>query len=283
MSNSAVKELQGEKLPCRPFLKWAGGKSQLLPELIRRIPRNFGKYFEPFIGGGALFFELQPKQAYISDINGELISTYLAIRDNVDELIHELGKHRYQKKYFYSVRAWDRTPDFSKLSAIQRAGRLIFLNKSCFNGLYRVNSASQFNVPFGRYKNPKILDMENLRACSAALQNVEIRCEGFLGVESRTQKGDLVYFDPPYAPLSPTSNFTTYSAHGFGSKDQTALRDLCARFDKNGIKFIVSNSSAPLILDLYRSFNVEFVEASRAINSKAVGRGKIKETIITNF
>lgn len=283
MGNSATKKLLNTTSECRPFLKWAGGKSQLLPNLLTCLPNSFERYFEPFLGGGALFFGVRPQRAFLSDINPELVNAYLVIRDNVEALIRELKKHRYESKYFYSVREWDRDPDFQKLSAIQRAGRLIFLNKTCFNGLYRVNSKGQFNVPFGRYTSPTIVDADNLRACSAALQGVDVLCESYLEVEGRVRRGDLVYFDPPYAPLSATSNFTGYVANGFDRDDQVALRDLCCRLNKKGVKFIVSNSSAPLIVDLYANFNLRLVDASRAINSKGAGRGKVKEAIITNF
>ena len=207
----------------------------------------------------------------------------MVVRDRVEDLICELRKHRYQREYFYEVRAWDRSANYHSLSAAQRASRLIFLNKTCFNGLYRVNSRGQFNVPFGAYVNPGIFDPRNLRLCSEALRGVDLRCENYLEIENRTQAGDFVYFDPPYAPLNSTSNFTNYSKDGFDLSDQVALRDLCLRLDKMGVLFALSNSSAPLIVELYSSFRLRYVEAARAINSKAVGRGKIKEVLLTNY
>ena len=270
-------------LKARPFLKWVGGKTQLLPELVARMPSEYGRYFEPFVGGGALFFHLQSPNATLIDINESLIGTYQVIRDRVEELIADLGQHRYEKNYYYELRAADRSSSFRDWTDVQKASRLIYLNKCCFNGLYRVNSKGEFTVPFGRYKSPKFLDAQNLRACQRSLQNIDIQIGHFLSVESQVKPGDFVYFDPPYAPLSATSNFTSYSKCGFETKDQIALRDLCQRLDERGVWFMVSNSSAPLILDLYQSFEVDQVLASRAVNSLSSKRGKIPEVIIRNY
>ena len=267
----------------RPFLKWVGGKTQLLPQLSAKLPKKFGKYYEPFLGGGALFFHLYPAQACLSDINDTLISTYQVIRDQVDELIEDLAQHRYEKDYYYTLRAADRQPSFQDWTNVQKASRLIYLNKCCFNGLYRVNSRGEFNVPFGRYKSPNFLDQDNLRACQRSLQNTELQVRHFLEVESHVKPGDFVYFDPPYAPLSSTSNFTSYSRLGFDEQDQVLLRDLCQRLDEKGVYFMMSNSSAPLILDIYQPFRVKKVLASRAVNSRSSKRGKIHEVIVTNY
>lgn len=267
----------------KPFVKWVGGKGQLLPQLMRKLPTKYGRYFEPFIGGGALFFALAPKRAHLFDINEELINTYVVIRDRVEELIKELKKHKYDEEYFYEVRSWDRERSFAKLSPAKRAARFIYLNKTCFNGLYRVNSKGYFNVPFGDYKNPTILDQENLRRCSQALKGAAIEVASYLSVESRVRKGDFVYFDPPYAPLSATSNFTTYTAVGFEGSDQQQLRDLVVRLSKKGVFVMLSNSSAPLILDLYANFAIELVDANRSINSRGQARGPVKEVLVTNF
>jgi len=316
-------------IPAKPFLKWVGGKTQLLPELTARIPRNFSRYFEPFIGGGALFFRLLPEQSVLIDINEELTNTYKVIRDQTEELIIDLKQHVYEKDYYYQIRNIDRTNEYKSWSAVRRASRLIYLNKSCFNGLYRVNSKGEFNTPMGRYKNPKIVDETNLRACSKALQKAQIITGSFLEVEkdaisevsygqlpgrgnprkfatsavSPTSKtsvsaalpsdisasvakitsSDFVYFDPPYAPLNATSNFTGYSRNGFDQDMHLCLRNLCSCLDARGIRFMVSNSSAPLILDLYQDYKIEFVYATRAINSKGHKRGKIPEVLITNY
>jgi DNA adenine methylase len=284
--------------PPKPFVKWVGGKTQLLPELTARIPRNFSRYFEPFVGGGALFFHLlrgsqggefnsphdpSPEQSVLIDINEELINTYRVIKDRTEELIADLKQHIYEKDYYYQIRNIDRTDEYKSWSAVKKASRLIYLNKSCFNGLYRVNSKGQFNTPMGRYKNPKIVDETNLRACSKALQKAQIITGSFLEVEEKITRDDFVYFDPPYAPLNATSNFTGYSQDGFDFQMQSSLRDLCARLDAKGVRFMVSNSNAPLILDLYDHYKIEFVYATRAINSKGHKRGKIPEVIITNY
>lgn len=267
----------------RPFIKWVGGKGQLLPHLIKKSPQGYGRYFEPFLGGGALFFGLRPQRAVLSDVNTELINTYQVVRDSVEALIAELAHHRYDEAHYYAVRAWDRAADYASLSPVARAARFIFLNKTGFNGLHRVNSQGHFNVPFGDYNNPTILDAPNLRRCSAALAGVTIEVAGYIEVEARAAAGDFVYFDPPYAPLTATSNFTSYTAGGFDRADQERLRDLCVRLDKKGVHFTVSNSSAPLILELYAQFRVALVEARRFVNARAAGRGPIKEVIVSNF
>ena len=271
------------KVQCKPFIKWAGGKSQLLPELSSRIPSDFSCYFEPFIGGAALFFHLQPNRSILVDINQDLINCYTVIKHDVETLIEDLKKHHYAQDYFYQIRSVDRSPDYLKWSAIERASRFIFLNKTCYNGLYRVNSKGEYNVPFRRYTNPKIIDAENLRACNQALKNTTLLCDSFLNIEDQITPNDFVYFDPPYLPLSATANFTSYSKSGFDLSMQIALRNLCERLHSKGIKFMLSNSSSPLILQLYNKFTIEFVEASRMINSSGSKRGKIKEVVITNY
>lgn len=267
----------------KPFVKWAGGKTQLLPYLLERMPRKYDRYFEPFIGGGALFFKVTPRQGYISDINPELINAYQVIQLDVESLIEDLKKHIYDKNYYYKLRNVDRTPEFKNWSPVKKASRIIALNKSCFNGLYRVNSKGHFNVPFGRYKNPKLVDAVNLRECSKALKDTKIVLGSFNLIEQDVQKGDFVYFDPPYVPLNITSSFTSYSKEGFNNKMQENLRDICVALDCRQVKFMLSNSSTPLILELYKDFNLSFVDASRAINSRGDKRGKVKEVIVTNY
>ena len=267
----------------KPFVKWVGGKTQLLPELTARIPNSFSRYFEPFVGGGALFFYLQPEQSILIDLNEELTNTYRVVKDKTEALIAALKQHTYEKEYYYQIRNIDRTRAYESWSDVQRASRLIYLNKCCFNGLYRVNSKGEFNTPFGRYKNPRIVDETNLRAVSIALQEAQIITGSFLEVESMINSDDFVYFDPPYAPLNATSNFTGYSQGGFDGEMQEELRNLCKRLNQRGIRFMVSNSSAPLILDLYQDYQVDFVYATRAINSRGHKRGKIPEVIVTNY
>lgn len=267
----------------RPFLKWAGGKSQLLPRLLPQVPRTYKKYYEPFAGGAALFFSLQPEKAELWDINPELVNCYQVLQRQPEELIEALKKHRYEKEYYYQIRTQDRAADFMQQPAVIRAARFLYLNKTCFNGLYRVNAAGHFNVPFGRYSNPKIVDEANLRACSAALQGTQIRHEHYSKIEEVAEAGDFVYFDPPYAPLSDTANFTTYSKDGFSEQDQRALAALCQRLSQRGVNFILSNSSSPLMVELYRDFPLQLVPVSRAINSKATARGKISEIVVTNL
>lgn len=275
---------------CRPFVKWAGGKRQLVEELRRNRPAGYKRYIEPFIGGGALFFALKPEHAYISDINEELINIYKVVRDDVDKLIVELKKHEQQYKggnpqeYFYTVRNADREAGYARWSRARKAARLIFLNKTCFNGLFRMNSRRQFNTPFGFYVNPAIVDEANLLACSRALATAEIAAAGFDQVVEVARKGDLVYFDPPYVPLTATANFTSYNGAGFDMEMQRQLRDVCDQLDEKGVKWMLSNSHTEFVLDLYQErYNVRRVEASRTINCKANKRGKVAEVIVTNY
>lgn len=267
----------------KPFVKWVGGKTQLLSELTSRIPDRVSRYFEPFVGGGALFFHYSPEQSTLIDINEELTNTYKVIKYQIEELIADLHQHIYEKNYYYQIRNVDRTDEYKSWSDVQRASRLIYLNKTCFNGLYRVNSKGEFNTPIGKYKNPKIVDEVNLRACSQALQKAEIITDSFMEVEEKVRGDDFVYFDPPYAALNTTSSFAGYSSQGFDEQMQLGLRDLCDRLDAKGIRFMVSNSNAPLILDLYKDYKIELVYATRAINSQANKRGKIPEVIVSNY
>ena len=234
-----------------PIVKWVGGKRQLMFELLKNMPENYNRYFEPFIGGGALFFELQPENAYISDMNEELINLYSIVRDNVYKLMHDLSKHKITKEYFLEIRNLDRTDKYTKLSDIEKASRFIYLNRTCFNGMYRVNSQGQFNVPFGHYKNPRIIDENNLLNCSELLKKTEIKCADFSEIINKVQKGDFVYFDPPYVPLNETSSFTSYTKDGFDIDMQFKLRDVCDELDSMGVKFMLSNSDTKLVNELY--------------------------------
>lgn len=266
-----------------PIVKWVGGKRQLMFELIKNMPKSYNRYFEPFIGGGALFFELQPEQAYISDMNEELINLYSVVRDNVYELIKDLSKHEVSKEYFLEIRNIDRTEQYTELSDVERASRFIYLNRTCFNGMYRVNSQGQFNVPFGHYKNPRIIDKNNLLNCSELLKKTEIKCTDFSEILTKVKKGDLVYFDPPYVPLNETSSFTSYTKDGFDINMQFKLRDVCDELDNKGVKFMLSNSDTKLVNELYENYNIKKVFASRQINANADGRGKITEVLVRNY
>lgn len=266
-----------------PIVKWVGGKRQLMFELLKNMPKNHNRYFEPFIGGGALFFELQPDNAYISDMNEELINLYKVVRDNVDELVADLQKHDISKEYFMEIRNIDRTEEYQDWSDIQKASRFIYLNRTCFNGMYRVNSKGEFNVPFGHYKNPRILDENNLINCSNLLQRTEIKHADFSEILKAVKKGDFVYLDPPYVPLSETSSFTSYTKDGFDMDMQFKLRDVCDELDSMGVKFLLSNSDTKLVNELYENYNIKKVFASRQINANANGRGKITEVLVRNY
>lgn len=266
-----------------PIVKWVGGKRQLMFELLKKMPKSYNRYFEPFIGGGALFFELQPENAYISDMNEELINLYSVVRDNVYELIQDLSKHEVSKEYFLEIRNIDRTEKYAELSNIKRASRFIYLNRTCFNGMYRVNSQGQFNVPFGHYKNPRIIDENNLLNCSELLKKTEIKCADFSEILTKVKKGDFVYFDPPYVPLNETSSFTSYTKDGFDIDMQFKLRDVCDELASMGVKFMLSNSDTKLVNELYANYEIKKVFASRQINANADGRGKITEVLVRNY
>ena len=271
----------------QPFTKWTGGKRQLLPQLREFLPETYNRYFEPFVGGGALFFNLKPKVAFINDANSELINSYKVIKNNPKELIRLLTYHKGKnsKEYFYNIREADRNGSIEKYSDAERAARILYMLRVNFNGLYRVNSKGQFNVPYGRYKNPKIVDEQNILAISDFLNTNEIKIFNgdFQKAVGTATKNDLVYFDPPYVPLTATSDFTSYTAEGFGIVEQIRLRDLMIELTERGVKVMLSNSSAPLIYELYDGFNIHIVQATRMINSKADGRGKLDEVIITNY
>ena len=275
----------GNKSVPRPFLKWAGGKRQLLPVLLQSIPEHFEAYHEPFLGGGALFFALMRKnkikKAFLSDINCELIETYQAIRDIPDEVLALLRDYPYSKDFFYTLRSRDR----NSLSLAERAARMIYLNKTCYNGLYRVNKKGQFNVPFGRYKNPKYYDPENILAVSQSLQGVWLECASFEIVLQNASPGDFVYFDPPYIPKSPTSSFTSYTSTEFSLREHEQLRDVCLELNQRNVKVLLSNSYTEHIFDLFRNtdFEIYVTYSNRFINSKPTKRGKIPEVLIANY
>ena len=270
-----------------PFLKWVGGKRQLMPTIVEHLPENIKdyKYIEPFIGGGAVLFNLQPKNAIINDYNEELINVYQVIKNNLDELITDLKKHKNEADYFYSIRSLDRNGEFKKLTTVQRASRIIFLNKTCFNGLYRVNNAGEFNSPFGRYKNPNIVNEPTLKAVNKFLNsnNIDIKSGDYSDVLKQADKKCFVYLDPPYHPISESSNFTGYVQGGWNMYDQIDLKAACDELNKKGVKFLLSNSSADFIKDLYKDYKITIVKANRAINSNGADRGEVDEVLIRNY
>lgn len=266
-----------------PFLKWVGGKRQLVPEISKFIPSGTQRLIEPFMGGGAVFFASNYPQGWLNDVNPELVNCYQIVKDQPAALIESLAQHIYEKAYYLKIRALDRTPSgLNALSAVERASRFIYLNRTGFNGMYRVNAKGQFNVPFGRYTNPRICDADGLYACSAHLQQCQLSCLDFETVMDSAQAGDFVYLDPPYIPLSDTAYFTSYSDAGFSFADQERLADATCRLDSRGIKFALSNSFSPQLKALYSGFQFHHVEAARNINAKADGRKAILEYIITN-
>ncbi|NJK62980.1 MAG: DNA adenine methylase [Synechococcaceae cyanobacterium SM2_3_1] len=262
----------------RPFLKWAGGKGRLLDQYAAYFPRQYRTYFEPFLGGGAVFFHLRPQQAVLTDINPHLVNIYRCVRDQVEFLIPLLQDHQAQHgpDYYYRIRALQ--PE----DPVHQAARLLYLNKTCFNGLYRENASGQFNVPIGRYRNPRICDPTLLRAASQALQGSDLQVQPFEAILEAATPADFVYFDPPYHPLSATSSFTAYNRHSFGEADQIRLQDVFATLAARGVPVMLSNSDCQWIRTLYQDFPVHTITAARAINSKAQRRGKITEVLVTS-
>ncbi|GFN21970.1 DNA adenine methylase [Thermanaeromonas sp. C210] len=264
----------------KPPVKWAGGKAQLIPQLEPLFPKKeYNLYIEPFVGGGAVFFHLLPHQAILIDSNEELINFYLVVRDNLEELLRDLRKHKNTREYYYSVRALD--PE--ELSPVERASRFLYLNKTAYNGLWRVNSQGKHNVPFGRYKNPKIVDEPNLRAVAEALKHAQIICGDFSRVLEFARPGAFVYFDPPYYPLSDTANFTGYTPDAFGPEDQKRLAVVFRELDRSGCLVMLSNSDTPFIRELYSGYDIRVVYARRAINCRPDRRGPITELVIRNY
>ncbi|OKH31622.1 DNA methyltransferase [[Phormidium ambiguum] IAM M-71] len=274
MSNNAANSVSP-----RPFLKWAGGKSKLISQYIPFFPQNFNTYYEPFLGGGAIFFHLLPKVAVLSDINPQLINVYCCVRDNVESLIALLEKHqeKHDRDFYY----WMRSQNYQ--TSLEKAARLIYLNKTCFNGLYRENSQGQFNVPMGKYKKPLICQPDLLRSVSRTLQSTEIQIRGFTEVLPNAEKDDFVYFDPPYYPISTTSNFTAYSRYPFTKVEQIQLKDVFVELSNKGVKVMLSNSDCEFIRELYKDFQIKEILATRAINSQGNKRGKITEVLVMNY
>jgi DNA adenine methylase len=272
----------------RPFVKWAGGKGQLLKALEHHFPHDFRTYYEPFLGGGAVFFHLVEKRhrfsAVLSDINEELITAYRVVKEQVEELVQELSNHKVRydtapKEYYYHVR-----DTLEVTTDVQKAARLIFLNKTCYNGLYRVNKEGKFNVPFGRYKNPKICDKSNLCTVSKVLNWSEARLLATDFQEATRDAGehDFIYFDPPYQPVSDTAKFTSYTHSGFPEEEQQRLCQWFRQLDKRGCQIVLSNSNTAVIENLYEGYTMQEVEAMRAISCKGSKRTGHTELIITN-
>lgn len=271
----------------KPLVKWAGGKRQLLPHIHAALPAGTPRrYYEPFIGGGAVLFSLTPASARVNDLNSELINLYEVVREGVDELISLVSTYPNDADFFYQLRAVDRDADrFAALSATERAARTLYLNKTCYNGLYRVNSAGQFNAPFGRYKNPTICDEDTLRGVHQYFRDNDITfTQGdFAAAVAGAGEGDFVYFDPPYDPVNVTSSFTGYQKGGFDRAEQERLKAVCDDLDARGVKFLLSNSATEFIRELYADFSIDTVAATRAINSVGSRRGKVDEVLVRNY
>lgn len=269
-----------------PMLKWVGGKRQLLSDIVPMIDTKCSTYVEPFIGGGAVLFRMQPKKAIINDYNQELINVYKMVRDNLDELLEELKIHeaRNSSDYYYEIRALDREDSFKKMSDVEKAARIIYLNKTCYNGLYRVNSSGQFNSPYGRYKNPNIVNEVVLKSISKYFNtnDIEILNGDYKDVLKNLAKDSFVYLDPPYMPISSSSSFTGYTQGGFGYSSQLELKEECDKLTKQGIRFVQSNSDCEVIRELYKNYKIKTVKAKRSINSVAKKRGEINEVLIYN-
>ena len=273
------------KIQVPTFIKWAGGKNQLLGQFGKLYPRNFERYFEPFLGGGAVFFYIRKfyntKNTFLSDINQELVNCYQTVQSNPTAVIELLKVHKskHSSEYYYAVRRQDP----NKLTQIEAAARFIYLNKTCFNGLYRVNSKGQFNVPIGSYKSPSILDERTIREASRLLQGISIVAEHFENILAKADKGDFIYLDPPYLPLSKTSSCTSYTQDSFLEKDQKKLSEIFKSLDKKGCMLMLSNSDHPLIRSLYQGYRIETVKAGRTICCDPAKRGKITELVVLNY
>lgn len=269
-----------------PVVKWVGGKRQLLDEITPLLPKRITSYCEPFLGGGAVLFSLQPSKAIINDINEDLMLVYEVIRDDVEGLIKSLEQYENTSEYFYKIRDIDRDKDFYySMSKVARASRLIYLNKTCFNGLFRVNSSGEFNSPFGHYKNPNIVNEPVLRAVNKYFNanKIQIYNEDFEVTLKRVNKGGFVYLDPPYDPVSDTANFTGYNKGGFNRKEQERLKECCDALTRRGVNFMLSNSATAFIKELYQDYDITIVKAKRAINSNASKRGAVEEVLIRNY
>ncbi|HCQ23047.1 MAG: DNA methyltransferase [Aphanizomenon flos-aquae LD13] len=272
----------------KPFVKWVGGKRQLVPTILaNHLPKNYNlqTYYEPFIGGGALLFSLRPKKAVINDSNAELINCYKIIKNSLDELIEDLKNHKNDEYYYYDIRDWDREKNFKSKTEVQRASRIIFLNKTCYNGLFRVNSQGQFNVPFGKYKNPNILDIAVLKAVNKYLNENQVRIlnSDFQEAVKDAKRGDFIYLDPPYDPVSETASFTGYDVNGFNKQEQRRLKEVFDDLNSRGCHILLSNACTEFIEDLYKDYLHTKISAIRAINCNGKKRGKVDEILVKNY
>lgn len=279
LQETETGEATEKERPC-PFIKWVGGKRGIINELISRLPADISEYYEPFLGGGALFFSQfkRIKNAHLSDVNMDLLITYKVIQKDVETLINRLKQHaeKHNETYFYKVRGWHELKD-----PVEIAARFIYLNKTCFNGFYRVNSKGEFNVPVGRYANPQIVSELNLRTCQQALSKASILYHGYDKITPSA--GAFAYFDPPYHPTSETAYFTQYSKDGFSEKNQIELRDFFAKLTKQKVNCMLSNSNTPFVRDLYKGYNIAIIDASRNVNCKPNKRNSVEEVLITNY
>lgn len=269
-----------------PVVKWVGGKRQLLPQILPLIPKRMTAYCEPFLGGGAVLFALQPKRALVNDLNQDLITVYRVIKEDADALIEHLSRHENTPEYFYRIRDLDRDKEaYAALSDVEKASRLLYLNKTCYNGLFRVNASGAFNSPYGHYRRPNIVNEQTIRGVSRYFNACDITffSGDFASVLEQVPKGGFVYLDPPYDPVSDTASFTGYNRGGFGREEQVRLKECCDALTARGVKFLLSNSATPFIRELYGSYRVSIVQARRAVNSVASRRGAIEEVLVRNY
>jgi DNA adenine methylase len=269
-----------------PPLKWAGGKRQLLPEIRKMIPKKFGHYYEPFLGGGAVLFDIQPKTAFVNDFNSELINFYETIRDSSGDVISLLSGYENTKEFYYRIREIDRDLEkFLSLSRIERAARVHYLNKTCYNGLFRVNSVGQFNAPFGFYKNPNMTNDIVITAVGKYLSenNIHFSTGDFEEALKGAKKDDFVYLDPPYDDLGDDTSFTGYTKTGFSKEDQKRLKKVCDELNDRGVMFLLSNSSTDFVNELYSGYTIRRITARRNINSIGDERGAIDEVLVSNY
>lgn len=269
-----------------PVVKWVGGKRQLLPQILPLIPKRMTAYCEPFLGGGAVLFALQPRRALVNDLNQDLITVYRVIKENADALIEHLSRHENTPEYFYRIRDLDRDREaYAALSDVEKASRLLYLNKTCYNGLFRVNASGAFNSPYGHYRRPNIVNEQTIRGVSRYFNSCDITffSGDFAAVLDRVPRGGFVYLDPPYDPVSDTASFTGYNRGGFGREEQVRLKACCDALTARGVRFLLSNSATPFIRELYSSYHVSIVQARRAVNSVASRRGAIEEVLVRNY